>query len=635
MSGPGSPRPVRKRRRKVVINLSNCRYPVIEEAALALSWVVTRDDKAEWDLYWTDTSVSEERVLKLKKAQRINHFAGMQTLARKTSMARLLRRVGSHLPSAFAFMPQTWVLPNEGSNLKKQIKSNPRWFIVKPDGSCQGKGIFLTNCAETVCAFSPAAVAQEYVDDPFLIDNLKFDIRIYVLVTSCDPLRVYLYKEGLARFCTKNYNAPSEENAQETMMHLTNYAINKKQDNFKCSDDGTTGFKRTLTSVWQWLDEHGHSSQTVIDSISRLSVSTLLAAQPSLVNTARNLNITSRDDRGLASFELLGLDVMLDKNLKPWLIEVNHSPSFACESDIDQKIKSKLLIDTLSILHVSTRHSRWLKVKDKSEAAMRLNGAPPRRAPADEGEKIRSLRMRHEERNLGGFTRIYPAPLGSTDADLYQEVEQAARRAHEEGEAKPAVEVKPLQTPTDALRPGGGSDWRARANLFCRSSSSTSPPPSPLLTTSVSASSGHHPFKYSGLGARRHGHDTVSLSLTIGAANWHRSRDSSATSNRDAEYLDAAPPSLPQHRLSDRLGIGVGGAAELAGLRSRLKSGGSSRAAAWGVGGSGEEGGGLTLPKKNGLGSYGSYQSLFSGEGWADGVPVVSHKVKLRRVYGW
>lgn len=47
---------------------------------------------------------------------------------------------------------------------------------------------------------------------PFVIDGFKFDLRIYVLVTSCDPFRIFLYNEGLARFCTTQYNEPSNGN---------------------------------------------------------------------------------------------------------------------------------------------------------------------------------------------------------------------------------------------------------------------------------------------------------------------------------------------------------------------------------------------------------------------------------------
>jgi hypothetical protein len=59
MTGWTSPRPVKRKRRKVVINLSNCRYPVLEEAAMALNWAVTRDDKAEWDLFWVSDCLHE------------------------------------------------------------------------------------------------------------------------------------------------------------------------------------------------------------------------------------------------------------------------------------------------------------------------------------------------------------------------------------------------------------------------------------------------------------------------------------------------------------------------------------------------------------------------------------------------
>jgi tubulin polyglutamylase TTLL6/13 len=49
-------------------------------------------------------------------------------------------------------------------------------------------------------------------------------------------------------------------------------------------------------------------------------------------------------------FELLGFDVILDSKMKPWLLEVNHAPSFATDSPLDYKVKKQLFIDTFKIL---------------------------------------------------------------------------------------------------------------------------------------------------------------------------------------------------------------------------------------------------------------------------------------------
>ena len=58
-----------------------------------------------------------------------------------------------------------------------------------------------------------------------LIDGYKWDLRIYVAITSINPLRIYVYEEGLCRFASEKYDTTDLKNIYS---HLTNYSINKK-----------------------------------------------------------------------------------------------------------------------------------------------------------------------------------------------------------------------------------------------------------------------------------------------------------------------------------------------------------------------------------------------------------------------
>ena len=100
-------------------------------------------------------------------------------------------------------------------------------------------------------------VAQRYMHRPYLIDDLKFDLRIYVLVYGVDPLRVFMFKEGLARFATETYTGPAKANLDNLYMHLTNYAINKNAANFvkNSTVDDDSGTKRTLTTVLDHIEQ--------------------------------------------------------------------------------------------------------------------------------------------------------------------------------------------------------------------------------------------------------------------------------------------------------------------------------------------------------------------------------------------
>lgn len=77
-------------------------------------------------------------------------------------------------------------------------------WIIKPNARSQGKGIYLVDDINEINLDEPCVVSK-YIPNPLLINGHKFDLRIYVLVTSFDPLRVYVYKEGLTRFATEAY----------------------------------------------------------------------------------------------------------------------------------------------------------------------------------------------------------------------------------------------------------------------------------------------------------------------------------------------------------------------------------------------------------------------------------------------
>ena len=107
-----------------------------------------------------------------------------------------------------------------------------------------GRGIFLTreypNSFEK-SFFQNALVAQKYIAKPLLLDGHKFDLRLYVLVSGCDPLRIFLHEKGLVRLASERYVQPKNSNLNKHMIHLTNYAVNKLNPNFKESDDPEDG----------------------------------------------------------------------------------------------------------------------------------------------------------------------------------------------------------------------------------------------------------------------------------------------------------------------------------------------------------------------------------------------------------
>ena len=443
----GKRKSAKKKSKKPIfyINLTHCKYDILRTCIEEKGWVeCSDDDGVDWVIFWTDTSVSPQRVMLLEKYQKINHFPGMLSIARKAQLAINLRRLQAIFPKEYNFFPETWVLPQDTKEFRNQFSDktgkSKHTFIIKPDAACQGKGIFLTRQLEHLNKMEEGIkyVAQKYCASPFLIDGYKFDLRIYVLVLSCDPLRIFLYNDGLVRLCTTKYVAPTEKNLKKTKMHLTNYAINKSSENFEKNtgtDKTGVGSKRTIKWFRQHLQEEGYDDNKMWDDVADIVNKTIISTQPNLAHMYHSC-FMDPDDDGFSCFEILGLDILFTSKLKPVLIEVNHSPSFTTDSPLDLSIKHGLIKETLKLVNASRYDQSRYRKRVAALAQSRLYGGGDksrlRKIDKDDRNKI-ALRIAHEKKVMKNFARIFP-PV-PPDPASYIETKTAGEGATEQSES--------------------------------------------------------------------------------------------------------------------------------------------------------------------------------------------------------
>ena len=248
----------------------------------------------------------------------------------------------------FNVIPETYILPDEFGDLYSAFTKEKGTWIVKPWASSRGRGIYLVDDMDNVPMEEPCIISR-YVDNPYLINNLKFDIRIYVLITWFEPLKIYVYEEGLTRFASEPYDE-SNTSTSNKYIHLTNYSINKKSTKFVTNDDPNrddVGHKWSISALCRHFEQAGIDPGFVWSRIYDLIIKTVISIEPLVVEEIRKYSLTRSN-----CFDLLGFDVLLDSDLKPWLMEVNLSPSMNTDSPLDHRIKSNLVADTFTLIGI-------------------------------------------------------------------------------------------------------------------------------------------------------------------------------------------------------------------------------------------------------------------------------------------
>jgi tubulin polyglutamylase TTLL6/13 len=156
-------------------------------------------------------------------------------------------------------------------------------------------------------------------------------------------------------------------------MHLTNYAINKNSDKFVFNNDENnfdTGHKRSYSYVLRYLASQGIDTKKLQDKIHAIFIKTLCSAQPILAHNYRSCQPENHPNN--MCFEVLGMDILLDANLKPYLLEVNHTPSFTTDTPLDKNIKKGLIRDAMLLLNISGKNKVRIRNQMKMDFQKRV-----------------------------------------------------------------------------------------------------------------------------------------------------------------------------------------------------------------------------------------------------------------------
>ncbi|KAK3578077.1 hypothetical protein CHS0354_006727 [Potamilus streckersoni] len=319
---------------------------ILRQVFLERGWVEFDEeiqDDSDWNIWWKTSRFRISDYDNLAVWQRLNHYPKSTGITRKDCLARNLKRMkGVHGAGVYNFSPLSFNLPNDYTRfvaeyglLKQKNDSKDLLWIFKPADLSRGRGIFIFRDISEL-QYDCNAVVQSYITNPLLIGGYKFDMRIYVAVPSFHPLTIYICQEGIVRFSTEKFDLKCLQNI---FSHLTNTSINKYSPSYTTEKERVgPGCKWTLTQLRYFLQQDNRDNSMLWTKMINIVILTILIQAPQVpkVNNC---------------FELYGFDILIDENMKPWLLEVNFSPALSIDCQVDTIVKKPMLHDLMKMMN--------------------------------------------------------------------------------------------------------------------------------------------------------------------------------------------------------------------------------------------------------------------------------------------
>jgi hypothetical protein len=357
-------------------------FPVVREGLRSANFTLSTDSLLPV-FCWTDAFVAQVHFSRLRPWQIINRIPNSDFLCNKVELARAILTLPSGLRD---FWPRTFILPQQEEELSEELEARTETFIVKPADGSLGAGVRLYRPGRRPPKDSKAAIAQVYVES-LLYNSHKLDLRVYVLVTAVNPLEIFVYRDGVTRFCALSAGVESRYS------YLTNIALNS---NFPGERSG-----EILELISDFFPRLGVDLDGLWMGIDRIAILTILSVYWKLVVGEREECPRIGFSR---CFQLFGFDILLDERLRPWLLEVNYRPSLKFMKARERRMKENLVRDLATLFGglrwvqeaVLSRKYGWSKTE--WDALMEENSKRIRETEAD--------RVYLAERTL--FSQVWP-----------------------------------------------------------------------------------------------------------------------------------------------------------------------------------------------------------------------------------